>query len=69
MKPIRHYRSVAYYIVMTWRDPGTAKQRSLSLARATDGDRTDQVMYGWRIIAEHSLLDEMKHEDFRDRPT
>lgn len=67
VRPRLHTRSYTAYIVMEWATTN-GKQRSLSLSAEVPGDRTAQVMHGWRVIAEWGLLDEMKHEDFRDRP-
>ena len=67
VRPRLHTRSYTAYIVMEWTTPG-GKQRSLSLSPEVPGDRAAQVAHGWRIIAQWGLLNEMHHEDYRDRP-
>lgn len=67
VRPRLHYRSITAYIVMEWTTPA-GKQSSLSLCPEVTGDRAVQVMHGWRIIAQWGLLDEMRHDDYRDRP-
>lgn len=67
VRPRLHTRSYTAYIVMEWTTAG-GKQRSLSLSAEVPGDRTRQVMHGWQLIAQWGLLDEMRHEDFKDLP-
>lgn len=66
VRPRLHPRSYTAYIVMEWTTP-SGRQRSLSLGPEISGDRVAQVQHGWQVIAEWGLLDEMKHDDFRDR--
>lgn len=64
--PYRHPRSVAYYIRMVWRLPGTRKRRTLNLSPVVPGERPEQIAHGWSLIAKHDLLDQFNHDAFKD---